>query len=468
MRGGCAENQADRDFCVRGKPCIDKIREAIEGHFFYSAIENSDCYGYITEKTYDRIEFNSIPIVMRRDIYEKNPSMPPSSQIFVDDFESSEEMAVFLRSLQSNKTAYMSYFKYRERYGVDEKFNVYWDALCAQLNDPNSTLRNSKKTIPGDVSETYMKCLTPHSFEKGNYTPENFANAPHHFVVAVANAKPEDLIKYKASYPYREILSYRLKPGRDFFEVFINETAHLMPISAYKKEGDVFYPVDATFHNRLWRNSKKLECLMGHPDMKGVEPKLLPKDLEWLAAFRDLCFEKAVIPFLAKRTLLGWRRQCALLPAAGGFDLNVFDEEFPDALIADEAKLATRRLRVEHTFGKRRSGTYEVHLTSMEPAARPFEILLNPMYNGNDGYNFETMITGEGDDAVLWDLEYPWFVKNFCTAALHGHIFHVPCDPYQLILANYGPNWDDIDDYKLKNARKLGPLNDRKWQRPNV
>ncbi|CAJ0570795.1 unnamed protein product, partial [Mesorhabditis spiculigera] len=305
-------------------------------------------------------------------------------------------------------------------------------------------------------------------YRKGNYTPENFADAPHHFVIAVANAKPEDLIKYKASHPYREILSYRLKPGRDFFEVFINETAHLMPISVYKKEGDVFYPVDATFHNRLWRNSKKLECLMGHPDMKGVEPKLLPKDLEWLAAFRDLCFEQAVIPFLAKRTLLGWRRQCALLPAAGGFDLNVFDEEFPDALIADEAKLATRRLRVEHTFGKRRSGTYEVHLTSMEPAARPFEILLNPMYNGNDGYNFETMITGEGDDAVLWDLEYPWFVKNFCTAALHGHIFHVPCDPYQLILANYGPNWDDIDDYKLKNARKLGPLNDRKWQRPNV
>ena len=76
---------------------------------------------------------NIVPIVMgaRRGDYER--SAPPYSFIHVDDFETIEQLANYLKFVDGNDTLYDSYHAWREsgRF-IDTKF---WCRLCALLQD---------------------------------------------------------------------------------------------------------------------------------------------------------------------------------------------------------------------------------------------------------------------------------------------------------------------------------------------
>ena len=65
--GGCAKTKEMQNACPRF--------ECDEGQFinrypFFMALENSNCKDYVTEKYWDRFQQLSVPIVMRRAIYE--------------------------------------------------------------------------------------------------------------------------------------------------------------------------------------------------------------------------------------------------------------------------------------------------------------------------------------------------------------------------------------------------------------
>ncbi|KAK6035911.1 hypothetical protein COOONC_26584, partial [Cooperia oncophora] len=58
------------------------------------------CKDYITEKYWDKLYVPSIPIVMRRKVYEA--VAPPHSFIAMDDYSSPKEMAEHLIQLESD------------------------------------------------------------------------------------------------------------------------------------------------------------------------------------------------------------------------------------------------------------------------------------------------------------------------------------------------------------------------------
>ncbi|ETN83105.1 fucosyl transferase [Necator americanus] len=95
--GKCAMNENYLNLCPSGNSCS----ELYEQYPFYFAVENSVCKDYVTEKYWDRTSFASIPIVMRRKIYESS-NMPPHSFIAMDDYNSPKEMAENLRKIESD------------------------------------------------------------------------------------------------------------------------------------------------------------------------------------------------------------------------------------------------------------------------------------------------------------------------------------------------------------------------------
>ncbi|VDM56820.1 unnamed protein product [Angiostrongylus costaricensis] len=104
--GKCALNNSTIDICPHGSGCLN-----LYGQYpFYFAVENSVCKDYITEKYWSRTSVPSIPIVMRRRIYETS-TMPPHSFIAMDDYISPREMAKHLISLEN---AYAEYFVWRK------------------------------------------------------------------------------------------------------------------------------------------------------------------------------------------------------------------------------------------------------------------------------------------------------------------------------------------------------------------
>lgn len=107
--GKCALNRSTIDICPIGNDCLD-----LYGQYpFFFAVENSVCKDYITEKYWGKTSVPSIPIVMRRKIYESS-TMPPHSFIAMDDFISPKEMAKHLINLESDKYAYAEYFAWRK------------------------------------------------------------------------------------------------------------------------------------------------------------------------------------------------------------------------------------------------------------------------------------------------------------------------------------------------------------------
>ncbi|CAJ0575655.1 unnamed protein product, partial [Mesorhabditis spiculigera] len=206
---------------------------------------------------------------------------------------------------------------------------------------------------------------------EGSYTPEDFPELPDLYVVAVE----------------------------------VDEVLRLMPKNAYRQEGDILVPRDLEFHARLWESSRMIGCLNLTILRNIIEPpKLMPDDLHWLSVLRDLHFEYRSIPFLIGGTLLGWRRECSVIPHTTDMDIASFEDEFPMALIEDAMNMTATAFRLLQIIG------------------RP-------------GDSYEATFGGHTERGA------PWFEAEFCTAVMHGYMFHVPCDPDPILEADYGPDW---------------------------
>lgn len=127
--GNCGDLECPRS---NEKACYDLLRRDYK---FYLAFENSNCRDYITEKFFFSALCNDIvPVVMggRREDYEK--VAPTNSFIHVNDFESVEHLANYLKLVDSDDTLYNSYFRWK---GTGEVINpYYWCRVCAVLHSP--------------------------------------------------------------------------------------------------------------------------------------------------------------------------------------------------------------------------------------------------------------------------------------------------------------------------------------------
>lgn len=92
---------------------------------FFLAFENSICKDYITEKFFQILSFDIIPVVRSGGYYDRY--IPKSGYIDAFDFKSAEHLAEYLIYLDSNKTAYNEYFKWK-------KFIKFYNAIIPVKN----------------------------------------------------------------------------------------------------------------------------------------------------------------------------------------------------------------------------------------------------------------------------------------------------------------------------------------------
>ena len=144
--------------CPRGSKMCDTL---LKEYKFYLGFENGFCEDYITEKYWEQpLEHDMVPVVMGGADY--NDLVIPKSYINVLDFSSVEKLALYLKALDGNSTAYNEYFKWKEQYQVDSivplcrlcqmlhnqtlPSKVYWD-LGSFWGVKENCMRHSKKII---------------------------------------------------------------------------------------------------------------------------------------------------------------------------------------------------------------------------------------------------------------------------------------------------------------------------------
>lgn len=84
---------------------LNDIQYISAKHRFYLAFENSICKDYVTEKAFYRLDQLLVPIVLKGSLYKN--ILPENSYIAADDFDSPEDLAKYLKYLESNATAYL-------------------------------------------------------------------------------------------------------------------------------------------------------------------------------------------------------------------------------------------------------------------------------------------------------------------------------------------------------------------------
>jgi len=113
---------------------------------FYLAFENSLCEEYVTEKFYNALKSNMIPIVYGSADYRS--IAPPNSFIDVRDFESVSKLAEYLRFLNKNPKEYIKYLEWKNDFEVLDfrtTLGRNWCDLCDKVTlERNSGWPNRK------------------------------------------------------------------------------------------------------------------------------------------------------------------------------------------------------------------------------------------------------------------------------------------------------------------------------------
>jgi alpha-1,3-fucosyltransferase len=126
----CRRNEANGD-----EQCLNLLESQ---YLFYLSFENSICKDYVTEKFWNALSRNLLPIVLGGSNYTQ--IAPPKSFINVADFTSPAQLGKYLNYLAGNLTAYSEYFEWKQYFNVYSAEEQYLSRamckLCEKLNSP--------------------------------------------------------------------------------------------------------------------------------------------------------------------------------------------------------------------------------------------------------------------------------------------------------------------------------------------
>ncbi|XP_068167094.1 alpha-(1,3)-fucosyltransferase 7 [Antennarius striatus] len=98
--------------------------------FFYLSFENSEVRDYISEKLWrNAFQAGSVPVVLgpNRDAYEA--LAPPGSFIHVSDFNSTADLAAYLKRVATDRKTYEKYFQWKQTHRI-KTFSDWRERLC--------------------------------------------------------------------------------------------------------------------------------------------------------------------------------------------------------------------------------------------------------------------------------------------------------------------------------------------------
>ncbi len=131
-----------------------------EQYRFYLSFENSLCSDYVTEKFFNILRYNVVPITYAGADF--NALAPPHSSVNALAFPSAKKLVSHLRMLQENDAKYAEYFWWKDFYEVrsshGDRAQAYCD-LCRKLNDPDEPPKVYEDMFKWWVSDSHCKKL---------------------------------------------------------------------------------------------------------------------------------------------------------------------------------------------------------------------------------------------------------------------------------------------------------------------
>jgi len=187
--GNCLRNrdwpQHEADLDPSKPPLDDRnkrkpgIIELMRHYKFYLAVENSNCLDYVSEKLFNTFSAGIVPIVNGpREMYA--PYLPfPDSALFLDEYDSPEDLARHIRYLDGNDTAYAELTRYKTTPDLElsplflnrtrelKNRRSTYCLMCMQAHadiDAENAFNSRGRVVPpidGDPSQLRSKLFSP-------------------------------------------------------------------------------------------------------------------------------------------------------------------------------------------------------------------------------------------------------------------------------------------------------------------
>ncbi|GFT61682.1 glycoprotein 3-alpha-L-fucosyltransferase A [Nephila pilipes] len=133
--------------CSRSRKCEPSQSEScyklLKDYKYYLSFENSICKDYITEKFFNALHYNIVPVVFGAANYKA--IAPPNSYIDATHFSNPKLLANQLRVIAENSTWYNSLFDWKNNYSVH--LHPWMCDLCERLHQEQPKV----KTVPKDL-----------------------------------------------------------------------------------------------------------------------------------------------------------------------------------------------------------------------------------------------------------------------------------------------------------------------------
>lgn len=114
-----------------------KCYRLLNNYGFYLSFENSLCQDYVTEKFFNVLMYDVVPVVFGGASYAD--IAPRNSYIDATRFPNPKDLASYLSMVASNSTLYNSFFKWKDQYKVH--LHAWMCDLCQRLHEKGSEVR---------------------------------------------------------------------------------------------------------------------------------------------------------------------------------------------------------------------------------------------------------------------------------------------------------------------------------------
>uniref|UniRef100_A0A1L8E1H9 Fucosyltransferase n=2 Tax=Nyssomyia neivai TaxID=330878 RepID=A0A1L8E1H9_9DIPT len=142
--------------------CYELIEQ---DYYFYFSFENALCSDYITEKVFNIMRYDVVPVVYGGANYTQH--LPPHSYIDANDFATATDLANYLTSLRRDTREYAKYFWWKKHYRTVVSSMMY-NNLCDKIHDLSSVISEGKsigRKPYENIQNWWMKnqCSDPHN-----------------------------------------------------------------------------------------------------------------------------------------------------------------------------------------------------------------------------------------------------------------------------------------------------------------
>lgn len=135
-------------------------RKIAREYRFYLSFENSICRDYVTEKLFNILDYNLIPIVFGGANY--SDFMPPHSYIDATEMKP-VDLAALLQKLSNDPAEYLKYFEWKANFGTDKQSTHYNEVLFCKLCEEME--KQQLKSVQSSASSLTAKAINNWYFE---------------------------------------------------------------------------------------------------------------------------------------------------------------------------------------------------------------------------------------------------------------------------------------------------------------